>query len=93
MQNKQAYWEAEHHAEAKRAAKRREAVIKRWTKLIHGLRIRERLQEQYADRRDPEQPTERGGFVMEEEEEEKVCSIMTSASLPDEFLIPDGISV
>ncbi|CDO71667.1 hypothetical protein BN946_scf184915.g11 [Trametes cinnabarina] len=46
----EAYWEAEQHAEAKRQAKRQEQVIKRWTKLIQGLRIRQRLQEQYADR-------------------------------------------
>ncbi|OSD07353.1 Rad4-domain-containing protein, partial [Trametes coccinea BRFM310] len=46
----EAYWEAEQHAEAKRQAKRQEQVIKRWTKLIQGLRIRQRLQKQYADR-------------------------------------------
>ncbi|EPS96506.1 hypothetical protein FOMPIDRAFT_1053153 [Fomitopsis schrenkii] len=46
----EAYWEAEHDAEEKRRAKREDAVIKRWTKLIHGLRIRQRLQEQYAER-------------------------------------------
>ncbi|PCH40265.1 Rad4-domain-containing protein [Wolfiporia cocos MD-104 SS10] len=45
----EAYWEAEHDAEEKRRAKRQEQVIKRWTKLIQGLRIRQRLQEQYAD--------------------------------------------
>ena len=45
----QAYWEAEHDAEEKRRAKREDGVIKRWTKLIYGLRIRQRLQEQYAD--------------------------------------------
>ncbi|KAH9841395.1 Rad4-domain-containing protein [Rhodofomes roseus] len=45
----EAYWEAEHEAEQKRRAKREDQVIKRWTKLIHGLRIRQRLQEQYAD--------------------------------------------
>ncbi|TBU44496.1 Rad4-domain-containing protein [Dichomitus squalens] len=44
------YWEAEQDAEAKRRAKRQDQVIKRWTKLIHGLRIRQRLIEQYADR-------------------------------------------
>ncbi|KAF9814962.1 hypothetical protein IEO21_04812 [Rhodonia placenta] len=43
-----AYWEAEHDAEEKRRAKREEQVIKRWTKLVHGLQIRQRLQEQYA---------------------------------------------
>ncbi|KAI0648178.1 hypothetical protein C8Q79DRAFT_905740 [Trametes meyenii] len=46
----EAYWEAEQDAEAKRRAKRQEQVIKRWTKLVQGLRIRQRLLEQYADR-------------------------------------------
>ena len=50
---KQAYWEAERDAEAKRRAKRQEAVLKRWTKLVQGLRIRQRLLEQYADRAVP----------------------------------------
>lgn len=45
----QAYWEAEHDAEEKRRAKREDQAIKRWKRLIHGLRIRQRLQEQYAD--------------------------------------------
>ncbi|KAI0373881.1 Rad4-domain-containing protein [Pilatotrama ljubarskyi] len=45
----EAYWEAEQDAEAKRRAKRQEQVIKRWTKLVQGLRIRQRLLEQYAD--------------------------------------------
>ncbi|KAI0947082.1 hypothetical protein AcV7_009609 [Taiwanofungus camphoratus] len=45
----EAYWEAEHVAEDKRRAKRQEQVIKRWTKLVQGLRIRQRLQDQYAD--------------------------------------------
>ena len=45
-----AYWEAEQAAEAKRRAKREEQVLKRWTKLVQGLRIRQRLVEQYADR-------------------------------------------
>ncbi|KAI0700351.1 hypothetical protein C8T65DRAFT_742081 [Cerioporus squamosus] len=46
----EAYWEAEQVADAKRRAKRQEQVIKRWTKLVQGLRIRQRLVEQYADR-------------------------------------------
>lgn len=46
----EAYWKAENEAAEKRRAKRHEAVIKRWTRLIHGLRIRQRLQEQYAGR-------------------------------------------
>ncbi|KAH9947442.1 Rad4-domain-containing protein [Amylocystis lapponica] len=46
----EAHWAAEQDAEEKRRAKRQEQVIKRWIKLVHGLRIRQRLQEQYADR-------------------------------------------
>ncbi len=49
-----AYWEAEQEADAKRRAKRQEQVIKRWTKLVQGLRIRQRLVEQYADRAPPD---------------------------------------
>ncbi|KAM5533626.1 hypothetical protein V8D89_012739 [Ganoderma adspersum] len=49
----EAYWEAEQDAEAKRQAKRQEQVLKRWTKLVQGLRIRQRLIEQYADRNVP----------------------------------------
>ena len=48
----QACWEHEHNAAIKEQAKRQEAVIKRWTRLVQGLRIRQRLQEQYADRGD-----------------------------------------
>ncbi|KZT42654.1 Rad4-domain-containing protein, partial [Sistotremastrum suecicum HHB10207 ss-3] len=42
-----AYWESVHDAEEKERLKRTERVIQRWTKLIHGLRIRKRMQEQY----------------------------------------------
>ncbi|PIL22401.1 hypothetical protein GSI_15089 [Ganoderma sinense ZZ0214-1] len=49
----EAYWEAEQDAETKRQAKRQEQVLKRWTKLVQGLRIRQRLIEQYADRNVP----------------------------------------
>ncbi|TFK63043.1 Rad4-domain-containing protein [Pluteus cervinus] len=44
----EAYWEAQQDAEEKARIKREERVIKRWTRLIHGLRVRKRLQEQYA---------------------------------------------
>jgi len=49
----QAYWEAEHDAGEKAKVKRQERVIKRWTRLIQGLRLRQRLQEQYAERPEP----------------------------------------
>ncbi|KAI0042401.1 Rad4-domain-containing protein [Auriscalpium vulgare] len=44
----EAFWEAEHNAVQKENAKRELAVKKRWIRLIQGLRIRQRLQEQYA---------------------------------------------
>lgn len=43
-----AYWEAEEEAAKKAKRKLEERVLKRWTRLVHGLRIRQRLQEQYA---------------------------------------------
>ncbi|KAF9262696.1 Rad4-domain-containing protein [Marasmius fiardii PR-910] len=46
----EAFWEAEQDAEEKAKFKREERVVKLWTKLVHGLRIRQRLIEQYADR-------------------------------------------
>ncbi|KAL0069143.1 hypothetical protein AAF712_003829 [Marasmius tenuissimus] len=45
----EAFWEAEQDAEEKAKIKREERVIKLWTRLVHGLRIRQRLQEQYAN--------------------------------------------
>lgn len=48
----EAYWEHENDAAEKEKTKRHDAVIKRWTRLIQGLRIRKRLQEQYAGRAD-----------------------------------------
>ncbi|KAG6831023.1 hypothetical protein H0H87_006512 [Tephrocybe sp. NHM501043] len=55
----QAYWEAEQDAEEKARIKRDERVIKHWTRLIHGLRIRQRLQAQYAPK--PEVHSQDGG--------------------------------
>ncbi|KAF8264379.1 hypothetical protein EI94DRAFT_1772689 [Lactarius quietus] len=45
---REAYWEAEHVAAQKEQEKRHQVVIKRWTKLVHGLRIRQRMREQYG---------------------------------------------
>ncbi|KAF9021485.1 Rad4-domain-containing protein [Hymenopellis radicata] len=47
-----AYWESEQDAQKKAQIKRRERAIKQWTRLIHGLRIRQRLQAQYARKPD-----------------------------------------
>ncbi|CAL1713034.1 unnamed protein product [Somion occarium] len=66
----EAYREAEQEAEKKRQAKRQDRVLKRWTRLIQGLRIRQRLQEQYADR-EPQATTE-GEKPIEEADEEHV---------------------
>ncbi|THH11143.1 hypothetical protein EW145_g849 [Phellinidium pouzarii] len=70
-----AYWEAERDEDEKERKKQKERVIKRWTKLIQGLRIRQRLQEEYAssgkptasalplnDKEETEQP---GGFLVD----------------------------
>lgn len=40
--------EAAHAAAQKEQEKRQQAVLKRWTKLVHGLRIRQRMREQYG---------------------------------------------
>lgn len=48
----QAFWESERVAEEKARVKREERVIKQWTRLIQGLRIRQRLQEQYGTKSD-----------------------------------------
>ncbi|KAF5360558.1 hypothetical protein D9756_005054 [Leucocoprinus leucothites] len=48
----EAFWESERVAEEKARAKREERVIKQWTRLIQGLRIRQRLQEQYGTKPD-----------------------------------------
>ncbi|KAF8485445.1 Rad4 beta-hairpin domain 3-domain-containing protein [Russula emetica] len=44
----EAYWEAEHAAAQKEQEKRQQAVLNRWTKLVQGLRIRQRMREQYG---------------------------------------------
>ncbi|KAJ7728837.1 hypothetical protein DFH07DRAFT_757131 [Mycena maculata] len=58
----EAYWEAENDAAEKARAKRRERVLKRWTRLVHGLRIRQQLQDEYKDRQ-PAVTAEKGQDV------------------------------
>lgn len=53
----EAYWEAEKDAEEKARVKREERVLKHWTRLVQGLRIRQRLQEQYATKPEEQQST------------------------------------
>ncbi|KAF7980649.1 hypothetical protein HWV62_37466 [Athelia sp. TMB] len=52
----EAYLEAEEEAAKKAQTKREERVLKRWTRLVHGLRIRQRLQQQYATEPQSEDP-------------------------------------
>ncbi|EIN13025.1 Rad4-domain-containing protein [Punctularia strigosozonata HHB-11173 SS5] len=44
----EAYWEAEKVAAEKAKAKKHDQILKRWTKLVQGLRIRQRMLEQYS---------------------------------------------
>ncbi|KAJ3824900.1 hypothetical protein F5880DRAFT_1611580 [Lentinula raphanica] len=53
----EAFLEAEREAAEKNRIKKEERALKQWARLVHGLRIRQRLQEQYADRLDAETPT------------------------------------
>ncbi|KAJ7643749.1 hypothetical protein FB45DRAFT_1052641 [Roridomyces roridus] len=55
----QAYHDAESDAAEKARIKRRQRVLKRWVRLVHGLRIRRDLQEEYKDRQ-PAADAEKG---------------------------------
>ncbi|KAJ6585400.1 hypothetical protein B0H19DRAFT_1109530 [Mycena capillaripes] len=59
----EAYWEAENDAAEKARAKKRERVLKRWHRLVHGLRIRQSLQEEYKDRQPAAAAGEQGEDV------------------------------
>ncbi|KAG6812304.1 hypothetical protein H0H92_003477 [Tricholoma furcatifolium] len=59
----EAYWEAEQDAEDKARAKREDRVLKQWTRLIEGLRIRKRLQNQYATKPDTERQSQVQGVT------------------------------
>lgn len=48
----QAYREIEKDAEEKERIKKEDRVLKQWIRLVHGLRIRHRLQKQYGSRSD-----------------------------------------
>ena len=64
----------EKQAEEKAMAKKRERVLKQWIRLVHGLRIRQKLQEQYGSK-----ATEGKGLDTEENvkqrEGDQVCYI------------------
>ncbi|KAJ3735857.1 hypothetical protein DFJ43DRAFT_1207547 [Lentinula guzmanii] len=70
----EAFLEAEREALAKAQLKKKERVIKQWTRLVHGLRIRQRLQEQYADRlgkgKDEDGPADSSEQSKDEDEEQ-----------------------
>ncbi|KIM40899.1 hypothetical protein M413DRAFT_19059 [Hebeloma cylindrosporum] len=60
----EAFWEAEREADEKAKLKREDRVLKQWTRLIHGLRIRQRLQDQYATKstgKEHDHPQEKDG--------------------------------
>lgn len=44
-----AYWESNAAAEERERAKREERALKRWVKLIHGIRVRLRLRAEYGE--------------------------------------------
>ncbi|KAH7097516.1 Rad4-domain-containing protein, partial [Auriculariales sp. MPI-PUGE-AT-0066] len=59
----EAYWASVADSEEKERAKRQDRVLKRWTRLVHGLRIRERLLKQYGNPDDLTDDVPKGGFV------------------------------
>ncbi|KAJ7213931.1 hypothetical protein GGX14DRAFT_518886 [Mycena pura] len=58
-----AYWEAQNDAAEKARARRRDQVLKRWVRLVHGLRIRQSLQDEYKDRQPAADTREQGEDV------------------------------
>jgi hypothetical protein len=84
----QAYWEAHKIAEEKARAKREDQAIKRWIRLVQGLRIRQRLQDQYASGTAEDQKQQEKQSTDPEEKAEgeemgapvRSCSIMRRSS-------------
>lgn len=85
----EAYWEQEQAAAEKAKTKRHDAVIKRWIRLIQGLRVRKRLQEQYAGR--PDNPVANGHHENGEEGEDQVCQLSCSTFQSASFTHRPGI--
>lgn len=79
----QAYWEAQKIADEKARAKREDQAIKRWIRLVQGLRIRQRLQDQYASRtaEDQRQQEKQSTDPDEKAEGEEVGAPVRSCSL------------
>ncbi|KAF8157998.1 hypothetical protein B0H34DRAFT_707119 [Crassisporium funariophilum] len=67
----EAFWEAEREAEEKARIKREERVIKQWTRLVHGLRIRQRLLEQYGNKANDKKQSHRPQETKEEADDYK----------------------
>ena len=55
-----AYWEAQQIEEEKARVKKEEKALQHWVKLVHGLRIRQRLQDQYSGKSTPGPSTAKG---------------------------------
>ena len=68
----QAYLEEEQEAEERARLKRHARAIKLWTRLVQGLRIRQRLQEEYAGKSDP---TTAGMETKKDEPIDNVCQL------------------
>lgn len=67
----------EHEAEKKRHAKRQVEVIKRWTRLIQGLRIRDRLLKEYGDRQPTSSVNDVKAVDADDVQLEEVCNCMS----------------
>lgn len=63
----------EKQAEEKAMAKKRERVLKQWVRLVHGLRIRQKLQEQYGSKAAEEKGLDTGRDV-KQKEDDQVCA-------------------
>ncbi|KAF8628657.1 hypothetical protein AX15_003788 [Amanita polypyramis BW_CC] len=85
----EAYWESKKAAEVKARAKREDQAIKRWMRLIQGLRIRQRLLDQYTNKpaESEGQPEKRGVDEEGEAHVEEKAEPEASTSEGDGFLI------
>jgi len=100
MSPSQAFWEAEREAEEKARIKKEDRVLKQWTRLIHGLRIRQRLQEQYGSKdkgkaglvKDQAEPSVNDGKETPQEVADVVSSSTSNVSFEgfSHSLVPPG---
>ncbi|KAF8587586.1 Rad4-domain-containing protein [Ramaria rubella] len=90
----EAYWESAQDAEEKEQIKREERVLKRWTRLVQGLRIRKRLQEQYATQ--PSTQTQHHGLDNREDVPEPVAGgflLETADKVVQAYTLPKPLHV